>query len=351
MDGSTLFTASGRRIYRLVVEGIDQGREKVEGKEDDEEWTGGEDYLPVERGDHILASLSRVRERPEHVLEVQTVVVDRWRLASIDAGGRTIVGVFGGKGEMLRNNGNGPGMDTFRIAYVLNPDGATTGEPGWAGLSLHPSRESSTVTARFFYRTATLYDADMAVRSFRTLACPSAISYINDGDEVFALAEGRFVSVWDPRVAENGGCVLRKAWGGTGKLYCISVLPSSGLIATAGSERTVQVADIRTQAIRHRWTSCLKYECVWLSLSESDPGTCHVVGMDNEFACGVYDPTTMNTSRLSPQKVTPMLSGALARSPARLFGFRADDRWIGLVSKDRFTLGLSERKTLYVLEG
>lgn len=265
-----------------------------------------------------------------HQSEVQSVVADESRVASVDAYGRCILTVA--TDDSLADEK----MDSTQResdSFVLPPVSLSSGEPGWAGVSLKARDNSVAVVARQFFRDVTLFDRDVAVRTVYSIMAPMAVGFCGEGN-VVAVTEGSGVSFYDLRAGERGGCVVRKSVG-NGKLLSLDISTDGGLVATGGMERIVHIFDARTMTVRDRWRGCLKYEIAGIALSREMEGMAYVCSMDNEVACGAWNEEMGAYLRNNIARTDSiMISGANAKSPRRAFGFRGDVRLIGMVRRN-----------------
>lgn len=266
-----------------------------------------------------------------HNAEIQSVVADTTRIATIDAYGRCIVSV---QEKQSTAPDRQPGQcERNRRSMILTPSSLSYGTEGWAGIALHSGAEAIIATARQFYKDVTLYDADVAIRTIHTLQSPAAISFTSSSDSNLLVAEGNDVALYDPRAAEAGGRTVRKQICTNG-ILSVDVSTDGNFAAVAGGDRAVYVFDTRMLNVRGRWSSCLKYECAGVLLSRDVEGLAFVCSVDNEVACGAWDIQIAHDLGLSAtNSKSLMISGANAKSPRRAFGFRADVRITGMARR------------------
>lgn len=134
-------------------------------------------------------------------------------------------------------------------------------------------------------------------------------------------------------------------------------MDSSGAqLAMSGADRVVRVVDLHKLQPVGQWNNCLKYACRSLQI-KADGRSCYVAGIDNEVACGgwevggghVYESSDVKIVNAPP--APRMVSGALARSPRRLYGFRGDARWVGTCTSGDNFASLSTSGAFYLLRG
>ncbi|GJD09478.1 hypothetical protein Gasu2_37280 [Galdieria sulphuraria] len=255
-----------------------------------------------------------------------------------------------------------------RNSYAIAPISMEDGEEGWAGLDLDPWHLSRIAIVRQFFRDLTIYDKDLATRQLALSYTPHAVRFLSntwndislDNDDtskannfchLVACLEGPYLSIWDTRVGEGGGRIHHKCYG-NGSLYGIDI-GHRGSLSVGGVDRMVSILDLRTWNVRCRWNHCLKYECKHVLFPEKEECRCIVVGVDNELSCG-YVGNLQREQVLLSEKRPRMMSGANLVSCKRIFGFRADSRWIGVtkqfVNGYSHILGMSENGCLYWLK-
>lgn len=268
-----------------------------------------------------------------HDAEIQSVVADSARLATIDAYGRCIITVHNRAPTSSEHQTHSSDSAVNGGPLILTPSSLTNGMAGWAGVSLHPGDETVVATARQFYKDVTIYDADVAVRTFYSLQAPSAILFTSKAEPNLLVAEGNDVALYDPRAAEAGGRMARKQICTNGILTADVSLDGFSA-AVAGGDRAVYVFDTRMLNVRGRWASCLKYDCAGVLLSRDVEGMAFVCSVDNEVACGAWDlQVAQNFGLVGNHSTSTMISGANAKSPRRAFGFRADVRITGMARR------------------
>ncbi|GAB0492930.1 hypothetical protein MMPV_004200 [Pyropia vietnamensis] len=328
----------------------------------------------------------------------------------------------------MRGGGNDRGDDRAsrggspRLTYALHPP--TPSSLGWTGVALHPRSLATTAVTRSAARDVNVYDGDVPVTSVHCVGSPAGVGWWTpvpgeppatiddvrvattasdlpaahqvdggdgdtDGDDgdtgdggdtgssintdsglgsgaLLATVEGPEVALYDLRA---GVAAVARRRPGPGALHALDT-GSGGLLAVAGTDRTVAVYDGRTMSVRGRWRGGLKYGIAGLALcggvSGGDgvgsgdggvgsgasvggrgggdgvggvdalsglpsDGLCYVIGVDNEVACGAWSDEAAAAMAAASSGTAPqtMMSGALARSPRRAFGFRADSRVIG----------------------
>jgi len=288
----------------------------------------------------VIPELSTLRS------DIVTVAAQPGRLACSDSFGNVVVG-------LLESSSDSSQVKT-QSSYALRPSRFEYGEPGYSGIALDKRTGSASMIAcaRYFFKDVSTYDGDISVRTFHTGAGPTAISFVDD--QRLAIAEGYGFGLWDLRMAEAGGCTVRKPVG-PGRIYSMHSLDH--LLAVGGTDRVVRVFDVRMHRILGQWSNSLKYACRWVSL-HSDQKTCFVAGVDNEIAAGTWGEAHRNSSKkmgaaaeLRGQPKAPqMVSGALARSPRRLYGFRGDSPWIGVSLSMETLAAMSSNGAFYVLK-
>ena len=233
---------------------------------------------------------------------------------SEDAGKLLMVDNFGVVDVMTRDVGGGGKFgDGSRLAAVGAND--VEGVGGWCGAVTGGGEDGKIYVAKSSQRVVDLYDADRRVRRIRTLLAPYDIELtaVGNGGNVFVVAEGHQLAVYDDRIAERGGCANRISLGYNKPLYAVSTSRTPGLesvIACGGAERVVHVLDIRKWGAMERWRNAAKFDITQLELSTSSPGFAYVAGLDYECMCGSWR--------------TQKSDGG--------FSFRADTRWMGLHS-------------------
>ncbi|KAK4529415.1 hypothetical protein CCYA_CCYA01G0272 [Cyanidiococcus yangmingshanensis] len=246
--------------------------------------------------------------------------------------------------------------------------------------------------ARYFPCNVSVYQGELLVRHVRTLEHPTSVvfgtgstatsSHVrpepNEHHELLYLTEGPSVTMCDLRAP--GVATRRKIIGGHGTTQSSGTVSWYGCdlsgyeLALVGPERCVLVVDVRRWAVLGRWWSCLKYDATTVLLGyktlsgkdHSDPSSrlMYVNGQDNEMACGTWvstdsDPLLRRSGEPGRQTEgvdrlnnTPMLRQiGLQRTGGRLFGFRADERWVGATLwHDNGWAGLTARGVLYTME-
>ena len=263
-----------------------------------------------------------------HRAEIQSVVADHSRIATVDAYGRCII-----TSCIAAHLGDGKDDDkeTETDSLVLTPTSFRHGSRGWAGVSLDSNQPKSAAVARQFFRDVTFFDANVPVRTIYTILPPQAVSFCQELGAV-AVAEGGDLTFYDSRAGENRGCISRKT-AGVGNLLSVDVCDKQRVVASAGMDRVVTIFDVRMMNIRDRWGGCLKYECSATLLSREMDGMAYVCSVDNELACGAWSADMAAHMKSLNATQSLMISGANTKSPRRAFGFRADVRLIGMARR------------------
>lgn len=265
-----------------------------------------------------------------HSSEVQSVVADDTRIASVDAYGRCIVTLEGRaqKAEELKSELS----DMDRTNFVLSPISLSNGGRGWSGVALARNNPAAVVVGRQLFRDVTVFDLEVPVRTIRTILAPQAVNFCGTGATV-AVAESTDLTMYDCRAGEKGGCVMRKPLS-PGHLLSMDVAGDGGIIATGGTDRVLNVFDTRTMTVRDRWSACLKYECAGTVLSRAREGMAYVCSVDNEVAFGAWSGEMAEHLKGLGHSRSLMISGANTRSARRALGFRADVRLTGMARRD-----------------
>lgn len=299
-----------------------------------------------------FSSLDVTRSVPHctHQTEVQSVTADETRLASVDMYGRCVI-----TSSKVETQAAVPSAehasDSDLDSFVLSPISLSNGEPGWSGIGLKQKDPSVAVIARQFFRDISIFDRDVTVRTVHSILTPSAVGFCGAEDMV-AVAEGSYLSFYDFRAGERGACIARKTVG-TGHLLSLDVSDDGGVVATAGTDRTLHVFDTRTMTARDRWPSCLKYECAGTILSREMEGMAYVCSVDNEVACGAWSASMadyLKTNTTGSESL--MISGANTKSPRRAYGFRGDVRLTGIARRNHDgeeIAAMSEAGAFYLL--
>lgn len=289
-----------------------------------------DEYIIPRPFSSLLVSYNAVHSA--HDAEIQSVVANYTRLATIDAYGRCIVTVHN-QGSAPLNKQNGPDSAHKGTSMTLTPPSLAGGMAGWAGIALHAGDEAMVATARQFYKDVTIYDADVAVRTLHSLQAPTAVLFTSKAAPNLLVAEGNDVALYDPRAAEAGGRMVRKQICTNG-ILAADVSLDENFAAVAGGDRAVYVFDTRMLNVRGRWASCLKFDCAGVLLSRDVEGMAFVCSVDNEVACGAWDvQVAQNFGLVGDHSTSTMMSGANAKSPRRAFGFRADVRITGMARR------------------
>lgn len=279
-----------------------------------------------------------------HRAEIQSVEAGRAHLASVDAYGRCIV-------TICKGDNNETHWKDVQETILLDPVDTQHGEPAWAGLALLHDDPSTVATARQLYYNLTLYDKDVAVRTWHTQQQPFAVDFYENSTGV-ALAEGTFLSLYDTRSPGYAPSISKKIVQ-SGRVMAIDASTDGKVIAVAGMDRTVHMFDVRTTSVRDRWTNCLKYEPAAVKVSDENKGMAYVCSVDNEVACGAWSSdAALSLQNAGARALSLMISGANTKSARRAFGFRADTRLIGFACQKQPTESiavLSEAGALYLL--
>lgn len=305
-----------------------------------------DDYIVPRPFASISASTCAIHSA--HCSEIQSVTTDAARIATVDAYGRGIVTV---SHSGQPNNDTNHNATSQLNSFVLNPISLSNGDPGWCGIALRKNDTSSTAVCRQHFRDATIFDADVPVRTIYPLLPPTAMSFCGKNGTL-ALTEGADLSFYDCRAGESGACTGRKRVA-SGNLQAIDVSEDGNTIAISGTDRTLCVFDARMMGVRDRWPACLKYECAGVLLSSDMRGMAYACSVDNEVACGAWNCDIGDLlSRSIPQ--ARMLSGAAVKSKRRAFGFRADVRISGFTKSCGETgeeiAAVSEAGSFYILK-
>lgn len=285
-------------------------------------------------GDYVVprpfSSLETVRDavHSAHQTEVQSVVADPVRLATIDSFGRCIV-TFRNEKPLQTNKTPTKTLNSL----ILAPPSLSNGMAGWADVALFPGDGTTAATTRQFYKDVNLYDADVLVRTLHTLQSPAAMGFTSTSSASILVAEGNDIALYDGRAGEAGGRMGRKQISTNGILSA-DVSPDNNIAAVAGGDRIVYVFDTRMLNVRDRWPSCLKYDCAGVLFSQEMNGMVYVCSVDNEVACGAWN-TQVSRDLDFPgtQSKSLMISGANTKSARRAFGFRADIRITGMARR------------------
>ncbi|EFJ08450.1 hypothetical protein SELMODRAFT_428985 [Selaginella moellendorffii] len=307
-EACNVYIASASRIYRLKADLPCSS--VLEGKEG----------LLVPSDSRILEA--EKLEHCPHRAEVQCIALSNPSqealLASVDSYGHLMVSKLS-KGT----------------SYAVSPPDPGAGEGGWAGCVFSPHQPSLITVARGFARSIDIYDRDVHVRTFHTLQCPTALTFLHGAcPSVLAISEGPQLSIWDLRCGEQGGCVQRFLGSFTGEsLY--SVCSSwDNLLGAAGADRAVTIFDTRRWIPRARWVNALKYEVTGIAFSATKQSYVFAHGLDYEVAGGEWNEDDFE--------------GTIKRS----FGFRGDSRWLGMdkcLDKD-FLAGWSENGSIFIAD-
>jgi len=305
--------------------------------------------------------------------ELQIVTVDGWGRAILSTATMTANDHRVDHEEKDNSYGQGESHGGQRTSlalhntYTVAPISMEDGEQGWAGVDLDPWQLSRMAIARQFFRDLTIYDKDLATRQFALAYTPHAVHFVSlvsnqpprsdwdnnnstsDGCHLVACCQGSYLSIWDMRMGERGGRILDKCYG-NGSLYAMDIAPDGNSIAIGGVDRIVSILDPRTWNVRDRWNHCLKYECKQLYFVGKEKDRIIAVGVDNELACGYVGGRRGVDQRFKRPR---MMSGASLVSNRRIFGFRADSRWIGVTKQSAngypHVVGMSEYGNLYWL--
>ncbi|KAL6616437.1 hypothetical protein ACP70R_038707 [Stipagrostis hirtigluma subsp. patula] len=252
------YLASGCRVYKIEIclDGaiLSKGKESL--------------LIP----DNAQVISSSVVDRCPHRSEIQSVA-----LAEGEGDSCLILGTVDSYGHLIVSR-----LDTVDdvTSYSVPPrDGV--GEGSWAGICFSPVHQSTVAVARQLCKSVDIYEEDIHLRSLHT-----------------------FLSIWDVRMNNNGGCIQRISGSVGNSVYSVCSSPS-GLIATGGTDRTVTVYDPRRWAALSRWVGCSKYEITGLSFSSVDQSFIYVHGVDYEITCGLW------------------------KENERAFSFRGDSNWLG----------------------
>jgi hypothetical protein len=315
-----------------------------------------------------------------------------WLVACVDALGTLTVSCL-----QISSEGQGLALRTRSSFTVPGMDSVWT-QQGPACCT-QPYVRSSRVTsspyiavARYFPCTVSIYQGELLVRQIRTREHPTSLvfgtgaaatssrahSEPSEHQELLYFTEGPCITMCDMRAAEVvarrkivGGHVATQS-SGTVSWYGCDL--SGYEMALVGPERYVLVVDVRRWSVLGRWWSCLKYDAtsVMFGTRASSPGDhlggvsrlIYVSGRDNEMACGAWNPSAPRSPAHRHGKGKPQ-SGRFnemedlhpphqrRQEPAcrRLFGFRAEERWVGTtIWSEHGWAGLTERGVLYTLD-
>ncbi|KAI3736637.1 hypothetical protein L2E82_26565 [Cichorium intybus] len=288
-DGTScwVYVASGCHIYRILVS---LGDSLVD--------TGKDSLLIPE---HTQVVDSAIVNRCPHRSEIQTIVLNE-----AESDDYLILGSVDSYGHLIVSRLDNDGKDVERLTFSVSSRDFGVGEGGWAGLCFSPSQWSTTAVAHSFGKTIDVFDQDLHLRTFRTLWYPTAVDFLQSGNEssILAVTEGCQLSIWDLRIKENGGCVQRIC-GSVGDILYSVCNSSTGNIAVGGSDRTMTVYDPRRWSAVSRWVNCSKYEITGISFSSVDPNYVYIQGVDYEVFCGQW------------------------KENKKAFSFRGDSNWLG----------------------
>lgn len=331
-------------------------------RDDDADGVKPSDVAPVTSAiadDYIIprpfSTISTQRDiiHSAHASEVQSIVSNGVRTASVDSLGRCIVTVEAqtkcGAPACEDEAGTTTPVDVAPLckSFTLPPVSLYSGDVGWCGAALHGSDRNSVVVAREQFRDVTVFDCATAVRTLHTVQAPTALAFA--GDAALVTAEGMDLAHYDVRAGEQQGRMTRKQVG-QARLQALDVSADGLTVAACGMDRIVHVFDVRRMVVRERWVNCLKYECAGVLFSKRHDGLVYVCSMDNEVACGAWRDDTAAALPGGPRSA--MMSGALTRSARRAFGFRCDVRIIGMArrhSGDEEIAVVTESGAFYVL--
>ncbi|KAI3513605.1 hypothetical protein L1887_20941 [Cichorium endivia] len=288
-DGTScwVYVASGCHIYRILVSLGDSLVDK------------GKDSLLIPEQTRVVDSA--IVNRCPHRSEIQTIVLNE-----AESDDYLILGSVDSYGHLIVSRLDNDGKDVERLTFSVSSRDFGVGEGGWAGLCFSPSQWSTTAVAHSFGKTIDVFDQDLHLRTFRTLWYPTAVDFLQSGNEssILAVTEGCQLSIWDLRVKENGGCVQRIC-GSVGDILYSVCNSSTGNIAVGGSDRTMTVYDLRRWSAVSRWVNCSKYEITGISFSTFDPNYVYIQGVDYEVFCGQW------------------------KENKKAFSFRGDSNWLG----------------------
>mmetsp|Transcript_7943 Transcript_7943/g.23935 ORF Transcript_7943/g.23935 Transcript_7943/m.23935 type:complete len:384 (-) Transcript_7943:1440-2591(-) len=337
-DGRHFFTAAGRNVIQLKADPLPK-RQCLDNGEQSSFGVADDYIVPQKVGFEVRTTL--VKELSTLRSDICSVSGDSGRIAAVDGFGNVVVGLADHSGD------SDGGVLAVPRSYALRPSRFEYGEEGYCGIALNSKTNSALLAcARFFFKDITIYDGDISVRTFHTSGNPSAITCTSDNRIVTAEFYG--LALYDMRTREGGGCTDRKTVG-SGRQYAID--SQDELLACAGADRVVRVFDLR-MALRPlgQWNNCLKYECTEVFL-RPDRSSCFVSGIDNEVSCGRWTDSGIQgreTSSNRDNAAPVMVSGALARSPKRLFGFRGDSPWVGNCVSGDALAGITTNGAFYL---
>lgn len=305
----TFYAASGTSLYRLGLTASSKQHHipSPNCRKDDDPQAIANDFVVPRRPGSLGIDVECVAEHSVHREEIQAVCssIDG-RVATVDGYGAAVIS--GGVGG----------------SFVVQPPTYESGESGWAGVAFGHTGE--TAIARYFYKDVNIFDGDIPKRAFNCHAYPTGVCALSEKGGMM-ITEGNELVVYDPRVGERYGCCARNS-PGRGQLYALDARPDGDVVGTAGADRMVHVYDTKMWRVRGRWSSCLKYECVGLAMSNERRGYAYVCGIDNEVVCGAWDSDV--AGELRPSIISKMISGAHTTTKRRAFGFRADSRVLGI---------------------
>jgi hypothetical protein len=213
-------------------------------------------------------------------------------------------------------------------------------DESWAGIKFCPGSDGKFATAHHFGKCISVYDGDRVTRQMYTRHTPTAMAWgkmPNSDKPVIVVTENNVVSLWDDRVAEKRGCVVRIE-AGRGTMFSVNAHAEKPLVICGGVEKTVTIVDVRAGSIAGRWIKATKYDIISTMFAKGD-NACFVVGLDHEINAGVWI-----TSK-SSLKNGPRFNRA---------GFRGASRWVGVDSiadgsNDEAIVGITESAYVYTL--
>ncbi|KAK4534515.1 hypothetical protein CDCA_CDCA02G0540 [Cyanidium caldarium] len=383
LERRSFLCASDNAVYVVQVEG---NRQVARGDSEPFAPAPPQPYLlPTET---VTARWTRL-DQPRLRSEIQclacapchlTTESSLWLLSAVDAHGTAVV-------SRLHRDVADSGQRCWNVrsGYTVPPvdpvDAVASGAA--CALLVDDARSSAPLLAvmRHLPNAVSLYDGELPLRTWHTVEHPTSVAFwpgdiglhdtgatghMNSHAPLLFLTEGAYLTVLDLRA--SAAAMRRKplasvpaATGGrSGCLYGCAVNEDAVAVA-AGAERTVLAVDYRTWRVRGRWPTCLRQDATTVLLPRRAPdaaaktwrGCCFVSGIDNEMAFGRWDaiaptPRGGDTTITAPHV---MLSGSRPLSSQRLFGFRADERWLGAcLMGDTHWAGVSESGAVYLLE-
>ena len=195
--------------------------------------------------------------------------------------GRVIYAVDSGGGISIIRNSVETG--DWKAHSIRSGAGIFSG--GWAGLALY---NDSAIIAHYMSKSLHWVDMQQGVvtRSSLSVHNPTSVTSLSGSSELngsFALTEGNSMSVWDARISENSGCVLKNS--SNHGLLWTSLFLGGYDVLTAGSDKTIQIYDSRNWRLKLKWRTPCKYDVVKLlpACDTTRSRSVYVCGLDNEI--------------------------------------------------------------------